>query len=257
MIANYHTHTPRCNHAKGGEEEYVQSAIAGGLEILGFADHSPYWFTGAGDYYSTYRMRPEALPNYVETLRDLRQRYGKKLRMHIGVEAEYYPRYFAELKERLRDGGVEYMLLGQHFPGNELGETHTSVPTAEEAVLSGFCDQLIEAMQTGAFTYIAHPDVLNFVGEDRVYRRHAARVCREAKSCGIPVEINFLGLREGRYYPDNRFWQVAGEEGCKVIFGSDAHSPDVIVDPATEQRALEMVKEYGLNLIHKLEPVKF
>ena len=130
MIANYHTHTPRCHHAVGTEEEYIQSAIAGGLQILGFADHSPYWFPG--DYYSTFRMRPEELPNYVGNLRTLREKYAGQLRLHIGVEAEYYPKYFGELKERLRDGGVEYMILGQHFPGDEIGETHNSVATAEE-----------------------------------------------------------------------------------------------------------------------------
>ena len=27
MLANYHTHTWRCNHASGAEEEYVQNAI--------------------------------------------------------------------------------------------------------------------------------------------------------------------------------------------------------------------------------------
>ena len=255
MIANYHTHTPRCRHAMGREEEYVQSAIAGGLKILGFADHSPYWFPG--DYYSTFRMRPEELPDYVSGLRKLREQYCEQIRIHIGVEAEYYPKYFRELKENLRAAGVEYMILGQHFSGNEIGETHNSVPTAEEKTLEIFCDQLIEAIQTGDFTYVAHPDVLRFVGEDAVYRRHMARLCREAKSCGIPMEINFLGLREGRYYPDNRLWEVVGEEGCKVIFGADAHSPDVVTDLATEQKALEMVKTYGLNLIHTVEPVKF
>ena len=257
MIANYHTHTPRCNHASGTEEEYILSAIDGGLEILGFADHSPYWFTDAGDYYSTFRMRPEELPDYVRTLSRLRRQYSDRLQLHIGVEAEYYPKYFRELKERLRDGGVEYMIMGQHFPGNEIGQTHTSRPTADEDVLSRFCDQMIEGIQTGDFTYIAHPDVLHFVGEDAAYHRHAVRLCREAKACGVPVEINFLGIRDGRYYPDMRFWQAAGEEGCKVIFGCDAHSPDVLKDPVTEQRALEMVRTYGLQLIHKLEPVKF
>ena len=44
MIANYHTHTTRCRHASGTEEAYVQAAIQGGLEILGFSDHTPYWF---------------------------------------------------------------------------------------------------------------------------------------------------------------------------------------------------------------------
>ena len=27
MKNNYHTHTPRCNHAVGSEEEYVEKAI--------------------------------------------------------------------------------------------------------------------------------------------------------------------------------------------------------------------------------------
>ncbi len=42
MIANYHTHTWRCHHAKGTEREYVERAIEGGLKILGFSDHTPY-----------------------------------------------------------------------------------------------------------------------------------------------------------------------------------------------------------------------
>ena len=36
MIANYHTHTPRCNHAVGSEEEYIQQALNAGMKILGF-----------------------------------------------------------------------------------------------------------------------------------------------------------------------------------------------------------------------------
>ena len=36
---NYHTHTFRCNHAIGTDEEYVHEAIAGGFDTLGFSDH--------------------------------------------------------------------------------------------------------------------------------------------------------------------------------------------------------------------------
>ena len=66
MIANYHTHTPRCNHAQGSEQEYVDAALSAGLKILGFSDHTPYFFPG--DYYSTFRMHPEELPGYVSTV---------------------------------------------------------------------------------------------------------------------------------------------------------------------------------------------
>ena len=38
MIANYHTHTTRCNHAYGTEREYVENAVSRGLKIFGFAE---------------------------------------------------------------------------------------------------------------------------------------------------------------------------------------------------------------------------
>ena len=43
MRANYHTHTYRCNHASGTEEEYIQCALDGNIEVLGFSDHTPYF----------------------------------------------------------------------------------------------------------------------------------------------------------------------------------------------------------------------
>ena len=75
MKANYHTHTPRCNHAVGPERSYVERALTGGFEALGFSDHTPYFFDEPG-YYSSFRMRPEQLEDYVQTLLRLRERYG-------------------------------------------------------------------------------------------------------------------------------------------------------------------------------------
>jgi len=42
MIANYHTHTMRCKHAVGTDEEYVLEAIKHGYKVLAFTDHSPW-----------------------------------------------------------------------------------------------------------------------------------------------------------------------------------------------------------------------
>lgn len=36
MRTNYHTHTTRCLHATGSDEEFVLSAIKGGYQELGF-----------------------------------------------------------------------------------------------------------------------------------------------------------------------------------------------------------------------------
>ena len=42
MKTNYHTHTTRCMHATGSDEDYVLSAIKGGYQELGFSDHTPW-----------------------------------------------------------------------------------------------------------------------------------------------------------------------------------------------------------------------
>ena len=116
MKVNLHTHTARCMHAVGADEEYVRSAIDRGLQILGFSDHTPQYFPG--DYYSTMRMFPEELAGYCDTLRKLKDNYAGQLEIHLGVEAEYYPLTFQEMLLRLQDAGVEYMILGQHWMGN-------------------------------------------------------------------------------------------------------------------------------------------
>ena len=42
MKVNLHTHTVRCGHAVGTDEEYVLAAIAAGFTKLGFSDHNPF-----------------------------------------------------------------------------------------------------------------------------------------------------------------------------------------------------------------------
>ena len=39
LLYNYHTHTYRCGHASGKEEDYVLAAIKLGIKRLGFSDH--------------------------------------------------------------------------------------------------------------------------------------------------------------------------------------------------------------------------
>ena len=70
MKTNYHTHTARCMHATGSDEDYVLSAIKGGYQELGFSDHTPWKYHT--DYVADMRMLPEELPGYVESLRSAR-----------------------------------------------------------------------------------------------------------------------------------------------------------------------------------------
>jgi len=247
MIANYHTHTWRCNHATGNETQYVENAITAGLQILGFSDHSPYIFPKG--YYSNFRMYPQQLEGYVNTVLNLRKTYEGQIEIPLGLELEYYPDLLPNLLPVLRDYPLDYVILGQHFVGNEIHDPYSGSHAEDKKLLERYTNQTIDAMQTGLFTYFAHPDLLNYIGDNRFYQQQARRICKEAKSCGMPLEINLLGIRNKRNYPNPLFWEMAAEEGCDVILGRDAHEAESLLQKEPEETALELVKRFDLNLL--------
>ncbi len=250
MIANYHSHTFRCRHATGTQREYVERAIAAGYRIFGFSDHAPCAYDGK--YVSTFRMQVDELDDYVRETLDLKAEYKADIDIRLGLEAEYYPRYFDSLLRLCEDRPIEYLLLGQHALGNETEGIFSGRETGDEEILKAYCDQVTEGLETGHFLYLAHPDLIRYTGEDAVYEKHMRTLCRSLKRLHIPAEINFLGMAEGRHYPDPRFWRIAGEEGVDTVFGADAHMAERVFLPECEARARSMVEKYGLHLIEKL-----
>ena len=253
MIANYHTHTPRCGHAAGSEREYAEAALRAGLRTLGFSDHTPHDYFDCDYRTSGIRMELEELPGYADTVRALAAEYAGELEILLGVEAEYYPKYFSRLLELLRGNGIRYMILGQHFVGNEVGEPYCGRPTEDRKTLERYVSQSIEAMDTGVFSFFAHPDLIRFVGDEGAYLREMRRLCRAAAERAMPLEINLLGIREGRNYPDERFWRLAAEEGCTALIGCDAHRPEDLEDTRSERKALDMAERLGIRLLERVE----
>lgn len=251
MIANYHMHTWRCGHAFGSEKEYVENAIAGGLKILGFSDHTPMPY--AEGHVSNVKMKVDELEGYVDTVLKLKKEYARDIEIHLGLEVEYYPRYFEELLRITGQYPIEYFLLAQHYLGNETDDFFCGLPTDDAERLARYRRQSEEAMKTGYFLYFAHPDILNFTGDEEIYEQQMRKLCLFAKEKDIPLEINFLGIRDNRHYPRRKFWEIAGETGSKVIFGADAHRPEDVWRPEDISAAEEMVKEYRLQLVDMLK----
>jgi histidinol-phosphatase (PHP family) len=250
MIANYHTHTYRCHHASGTEREYIEKAIAEGLEIMGFSDHVPMQFPDG--HQSGFRVRIEELEDYIRTLEALREEYKDRIKILIGFEAEYYPAYFDAMMELIAPYDYDYMILGQHFIDNEMSP-YVSAPVTDEALLTRYVDQVLAGLATGKYTYLAHPDVYNFVGDEDVYYKHMKRLCEGCKQMDIPIEVNLLGLMGGRHYPSDRFYRIAGEVGNVAIIGCDAHHTKDVADPEALRAGEEFAAKYGLQVLETIE----
>ena len=253
MYANYHTHTFRCKHAKGIEEDYIKQAISEGIKILGFSDHAPYIYPEG--YVSGFKMKPEELGNYCDTLLSLREKYKGQIDIHIGLETEYYENMFDKTLQFWREYPIEYLILGHHILGNEYDSTRHVVGKASDdnSILTRYVDAVIAAVRTGRITYVAHPDMLNFRGDMDFYRSENTRMLKVLKECSVPIEINLLGLMDNRHYPREEFWKLAGEMSADTIIGCDAHAPEFCPHAQTVLMAKRLADRVGVNLLDEVK----
>lgn len=256
MNYNYHAHTYLCGHAAGTPEEYIERAISGGITHFGFSEHIPYEF--ADEYATRNRMAVADTEKYFSVIAALREKYRDKIDIKIGMEMEYFPDRFLSMLAFAKKHGAEYLILGQHFlNGIYTGGSHVVSGTDSPENLKNYVSEVISAMETGVFTYVAHPDMINFLGDNIVYEREMRRLCIASKRTGVPLEINCQGIRDNRCYPNERFWVIAGEVGCPVTIGLDAHSADAAFDPQSVSKAKRIIEKYNLNYIGKpkLRPI--
>ena len=248
MNYNYHTHTFRCNHANGTPEEYIQRAIKNGIEYMGFSEHFPYICRDG--YEAKYRIPLAQVKEYFDELYCLREKYANRIDLKIGFEFEYYPDLFEEMYKNAISYGAEYLILGQHFIQEEHPNgVYAMTPSDNENDLKQYVNCVVEGIKSGVFTYIAHPDLFNYVGDKAVYRREMEKICVTSVEYNIPLEINFLGIRTNRIYPNEVFWKIAGEIGCPVTFGFDAHDMLSAFDEDSLEKAKNFLERYNLNYI--------
>lgn len=248
MDYNYHNHTFRCGHATGTEEEYIKRAIENGIKYIGFSDHMPFCFPDG--YESGYRMPTKDAKDYFDTLNALKEKYKDQIDIKIGFEMEFYPKYFDQMQKKALEYGAEYLILGQHFIYNEHPDgIYIYNRDNSEKDLKEYTKCCMEGMASGAFSYLAHPDLCTFYGDEKVYEEEARKICIASRIYDVPLEINFLGIRTHRIYPTPKFWEIAGEERCPVTFGFDAHDTENAYDGESLLVAEEMVKKYNLNYI--------
>lgn len=247
MLYNYHTHTARCHHAQGSDREYIENAIKSGIKTLGFSDHAPHCCLPFQPK-NPYRIDLDCAEEYVNSILSLKKEYKSDLDILLGFELEYYPEYHKQEVQYLKSFNYDYLILGQHqlIKGEDYKVVYTGQPTY---TLNEYIDTVIEGLKTGDFTILAHPDVPTCFATKEQKERLYGSLCQVAKQLDIPLELNLLGIREGRTYPSEDFFEIAGKIGNKIAIGFDAHSPSDFLDKYALPKALKIAEKYNLNLI--------
>ncbi len=254
MRTNYHTHTTRCQHATGSDEDFIVSALKGGYQELGFSDHTPWKYRT--DYVSDIRMTPDELPGYVESLRSLREKYKDRISIKIGLECEYFPDYIHWLKGIIKEYELDYVIFGNHHFHSDEKFPYFGRHTDTVDMLELYEESAIEGMESGMFAYMAHPDLFmrSYPQFDRHCKLISRHICRTAARLGLPLEYNIAyeaehQTSEEMHIPHPEFWKIAANEGCTAIIGLDAHDNHALETPVYYDRAIQNLKSLGIKTV--------
>lgn len=260
MKANYHTHTQRCRHAQGTEEDYIRAALEAGVSILGFSDHAPFPDIDYG-----YRMPYDELQTHFLAVDRLAKAHSSDIIIRKGLEIEYLPKYRAYYERLLGEDRLDYLLLGQHFFADPQGDAFFIVHTQDTQANVTYARSIAEALKTGCFKMLAHPDLfaMNPFAWDKNCDAATDIILNAALETGTVLEYNANGFRRGiheypdgnRYmYPHEAFWKKAAEANVPVIIGSDCHEPKQVWDECMPKARRELEK-LGITPLHYLTNV--
>ena len=256
MRVNYHTHTYRCTHASGSEEDYVKSAIASNLSILGISDHIAY-----PDDRSSNRMMHSEVNAYINECFRLRTKYKKDIKILVGFESEYSDDCHEYYEYLFNECKIDYLVFGQHsFIEDSKFYNSFDLTSTKDYII--YAKSVAKALKTNYFKIFAHPDLvfINNLAFDDNCRQAIEILISAIKDSGIIIEFNANGIRRGfkdfpdgqrLTYPHMKFWKRVQEENIKTIISSDCHMPEQMWDYAMDDAYIK-AEELKLNLVYEI-----
>lgn len=216
----FHIHTWRCRHASSDtDRDYVLAAIEMGANRIVFTDHSPF----PGDLLIG-RMDMDQLPEYISSLRKLKEEMKEYIDIQIGLEVEYLPQFkqYYEYLSNIKE--IDCLLLGQHI--YEISSQKSNIGLKDKSMDYQYLGELIvEGIESGFFTSVAHPDRI-FKNAETWNEKHtyvSKLIIESAKRKKMPLEVNIKTVAKCQYRQE--FWDlVPNDMVINAKRGLDAHS---------------------------------
>ena len=259
-LQNLHTHTVYCDGALSAEEMVI-AAIEKQCGTIGFSEHSNVWFIEG-----TYSMSPETNLAYIQEIRRLKEKYGGRIGIYLGIEQDY----FTEIPTDGFDyviGAVHYVKKGGYYVSvdHDAREVLRQVNVYYGGDFYAFAEDYYSNLsgivkKTGA-DIIGHFDVVaknNFDGSQfdethPAYMGAALSAMDEIlKDCKL-FEVNtgaMYRINKTVPYPSPLLLKELRRRGGEVILSSDSHDSASLCYKYGEMR--ELLGACGFKYIKRL-----
>jgi len=264
VLTDYHVHLRPDEPGTGAEafftgenvDRYLSAAESAGIEELGVSEHV-YRFTQALEIWDH--------PFWQETAVDDLAGYCEFVRstpLRLGIEMDYVPGREERIGSVLDSYEFDYVLGSVHFL-RDLAVDHEGYDVWKsvgdpDRVWRLYFETLAEAVRTGLYDILAHPDLVKVWGAARPQptrdpRFHYEPLIEAIAESGIVVEVSTAGWRKpvAELYPADAFAEMCVEAGAAFALSSDAHVPEHIGH--SYERAVEVMRGWGVEEVAVFE----
>jgi len=237
-----HNHTTRCNHAEGTIEEYIERAIALGIDIYGFSEHAPM------DFDEGYRLSFEEMDAYENDILYVKEKYKDQIEILLGYEVDWLP---GHMDDRVLNADVDYLIGSVHFIDKWSFDNPEFIGGWKERNIDEIWQAYFEATEamakSGKFDIVGHLDLIKVFKylPKKDIRLLAKDSLKAIKKSGMVLEINTAGLRKPieELYPSRGLLEEAYAMDIPITFASDAHAVEQI--GFAYETAIQTAKEIG------------
>ncbi|MGM9925702.1 MAG: histidinol-phosphatase [Bacillus sp. (in: firmicutes)] len=238
MKFDLHTHHDRCGHADGKIRDYIEAAIERGLDVIGIADHSPYFSSADDQPYPHIAMAKSQFPEYVDEVLRLKRVYSGRIDVLLGIESDFFPEHAGKYRSYFERYPFDYIIGSVHqVDGISIFKKGRFEGLSEQEKIKTketYYSLIEQSARSGMFQILGHIDAMkgfypSFSSIQTAAVEYTMKVIGE---CDIAIEINTSGKTKdvGGWYPSDDILELAKYYGVKVTLGSDAHTPDRVGD---------------------------
>lgn len=247
-VADYHMHTPLCQHAEGWPGEYAAVALERGLPEIGFSDHSPM-----SGIFDDWRMADAKFGQYIDIVSEAQLEFSAKLDIRLGLECDYLDgceNWINTLNSRTE---FDYLIGSVHYLENGWAVDDPDPKWASRwtGAIEDIWDQYWalyrRCASSGLFDFLAHPDLVKKFGHrpEGDLLRYYEPTIEVIAANNIAIELSTAGLRKpcAEMYPSREFLELACQADIPLVISSDAHRPEEVgMDFAS---AVSLAKDVG------------
>jgi len=258
VLTDYHLHlrpdepdaSPADYFTVDNVERYLEAARSAGIEELGVSEHvhrfvealeiwdHPFWILNARD----------DLGHYCEFVRSTPLR--------LGIEMDFVPGREDAIASVLDRYEFDYVVGSVHFLRDKAvdWDVYDIWDAAGDAdrIWQLYFDTLAEAVRTGLYDILAHPDLVKVWGSarpapERDLRFYYEPLVEAIAEAGIAVEVSTAGWRKpvAELYPADAFAEMCVDAGAVFALSSDAHVPEHVGHEY--DRAVAKMRDWGVE----------